>query len=178
MAEKKTLARPYAEALFGLARERNALAKWSEMVGMVAVVASDRRVARLADNPRVSDTQIVSLFRDICGDALDADGVNVLRLLLENNRLALLPEISELFEQLRAEAESRIDAEVTSAFELTTEQTANIAAALKTKLGRDVNIVTRLDKSLLGGVVIRAGDLVIDGSVRGRLADLSSQLNY
>jgi F-type H+-transporting ATPase subunit delta len=177
MSEKSTLARPYAEAAFDLARQRQELKQWSTMLGLAAGVAGDPQMAALLDNPRLPRERVTQMFLDVCGDRLDPQGVNFIRLLRANGRLALLPEIAAQFELLKAEAERRVDAEVTAAFALTPEQIAGITGALKQRLGRDVNVVSKVDESLVGGVVIRAGDLVIDGSVHGQLRALTSHLN-
>lgn len=174
--ERSTLARPYAEAVFRLARERKALAAWSDMLGLAAAVARDPQMNRLVDNPRVPRERFVAFFLDVCGKKIDKDGANFVRLLAENRRIQLLPEIAALYEELRASAESRIEAEVVSAVAVGADQLETIAAALKKRLGRDVNLATRIDPSLIGGVVIRAGDLVIDGSVRGKLKLLATHL--
>ena len=119
MSENITLARPYAEAAFGLAQDNKALKQWSEMLGLAAAVAADAQVARLAMDPRVARERFTQLFLDICGDALTKEGANFIRVLQENRRLHLLPEIVRLFEQRRADAEGRIEAQVISAFDIT-----------------------------------------------------------
>lgn len=177
MTERTTLARPYAEAVFRLASERKALSHWSGMLRLAAGIASDPQMQQLAENPRVARERFVAFFLDVAGKPLDADGANFIRLLSENRRLALLPEITTLYEALRAAAESRVEAEVVSAFAVEQNQLNEIAAALKKRLGRDVTLATRIDPSLVGGVVIRAGDLVIDGSVQGHLRALATHLN-
>jgi len=174
--ERTTLARPYAEAVFRLASERRNLAGWSDMLKLASTVASDPQMSRLIDNPRVPRERFVEFFLDVCGKKLDHDGGNFIRLLAENRRVQLLPEITSLFETLRATAESRVDAEVVSATAVSAEQLKSIAAALKKRLGREVSLATRVDPSLVGGIVIRAGDLVIDGSVRGKLGALATHL--
>jgi F-type H+-transporting ATPase subunit delta len=174
--ERTTLARPYAEAVFRLARERRALAQWSEMLRLAAAVACDPQMNRLIDNPRVPRARFVEFFLDVVGKKVDADGGNFIRLLAENRRVQLLPEIAALFEELRAGAEARVEAEVISATAVGAEQLKAIAAALKKRLGLDVSLATRIDPSLVGGIVIRAGDLVIDGSVRGKLQALATHL--
>jgi F-type H+-transporting ATPase subunit delta len=175
--ERTTLARPYAEAVFRLARERKNLADWSAMLKLATAVAGDPQMSRLIDNPAVPRARFVEFFLDVCGKKLDTDGANFVRLLAENHRLVLLPEIAALFEALRASAEARVEAEVVSATAVSADQLKTIASALKKRLGRDVNLATRLDPSLVGGIVIRAGDLVIDGSVRGKLNALATHLN-
>lgn len=176
MTERSTLARPYAEAAFQFASERKALGAWSEMLQLAAAVAGDPQMAALADNPRLPRTEFIAFFLDVCGKKLDAEAGNFLRVLHENRRLVLLPEIARLYDELRAEAESRVEAEVASAFEIGDAQLKSIAAALRKRFGRDVTLTTRIDPSLVGGVVIRAGDLVIDGSVRGQLHALATHL--
>lgn len=170
------LARPYARAVFQLAQEGSALAEWSETLELLALVAGDERVARMLRAPRVSAAERVELLRAIAGDHLDDNGDNFVRLLAQNGRLPLLPQIHEQFEALRAEAEGRIDARVISASKLTKKQEEEIAKALKERLEREVRIESEVDETLLGGAVIRAGDLVIDGSLRGRLQRLGSRL--
>ncbi len=177
MSENITLARPYAEAAFGLAQDNQALKQWSEMLALAAAVATDAQVARLAMDPRVARERFTQLFLDICGKALSKEGANFIRVLQDNRRIALLPEIAQLFEARRAEAEGRIEAQVISAFAMTPEQTSKIAAALKKKFGREVSVTSSVDAALIGGMIIRAGDVVIDGSVRGKLRALASHLN-
>ncbi len=176
MSEKMTLARPYAEAVFALANERNALPKWSQMLQLAALIAGDAQMHRLFDDPRLPRERLIALFLDVAGKGLDEDGVNLVRLLAANRRLALLPEIAQLFEELKAEHERAVDAEILSAYPLDDAQLKKISGALKKKLGREVRVVPKVDPTLIGGVIIRAGDVVIDGSVEGRLRALSSYL--
>ncbi len=177
MAEKQTIARPYAEAVFELARGRNALKDWSDMLGFIAAVAADENMQRLVSDPRVVPARFLALFLGVAENRIDEAGANFVRLLVENRRLNLLPEIVAQYETLKAEAEARVEATVVSAFTLDPEQLKTLGAALKRKLGREVNLTAQVDKTLMGGVVIRAGDLVIDGSVRGRLADLAVHMS-
>jgi len=195
MAEKQTLARPYAEAAFALAKERNELKKWSETLAFIAVVAADERVRQLAGNPRVDRASFLDLVLGICSDVqgstsvaedrksgatkqVDDQGSNFIRLLVENRRLDLVPDIQRQYESLKADAEARVEATVISALPLDAAQLKTIGEALKRKLGREVNLTAQTDKALMGGVVIHAGDLVIDGSVRGRLAELAIHLSH
>lgn len=175
--ERSTLARPYAEAVFRLALERKTLKQWSEMLQLAAAVTADPQVAKLIDNPRVARDRFTAFFLDIGGKKFDKDAANFVRLLSENHRLALLPEIASLYELLRAQAEGRVEAEVISASAVSDAQLKDIAAALKQRLGRDIDLSTRIDPALIGGIVIRAGDLVIDGSVQGKLRALATHLN-
>lgn len=178
MAEMQTLARPYAEAVFELARARNQLKQWSEMLAFITAVAADERMRQIADDPRVDRAKFLNLVLGVCEQRVDEPGANFIRLLVDNRRLALLPEIVTQYESLRAEAEARVEATVISAFPLEAAQLETVGAALRRKLGREVNLKTEVDKTLMGGIVIRAGDLVIDGSVRGRLAELATHLGH
>lgn len=176
MAESSTLARPYAKAAFDFALEHNALAAWSEQLATLAAVVGTDKIGQLIDSTEVGDRAqadtIVGLF-----DGLPQSVGNFVRILAENKRLRLLPEISALFEQMKANHEKSVNVEVISAFPLGADLSDRLAQALRGKLQRDVTINTVVDKSLLGGVVVRAGDVVIDGSVRGRLAKLAKAMN-
>lgn len=176
MAELKTLARPYAEGAFALAQERGELARWSDMLALLAAVVSHERVARMVADPELESRHLVGLLLDVCGDGLSQEGKNFVRLLVENDRLPVLPAIAEEFEQLRAEAEGIVEVEAISASALTNAQIEQITQAVKKHLGREIRLSTRVDPALIGGVVIRAGDLVIDSSATRRLRDLASQL--
>jgi F-type H+-transporting ATPase subunit delta len=176
MADRATIARPYARAAFAYARDAKDFAAWSELLGAAAEAAGDSRVARLIGHPQVTDEQLVGLFTGISGDTAGAGGRNFLATLAENKRLALLPEIAVQFEVLRAEVENVVDVEVIAAREIAAPQRERLNEALKRRLGREVRMHTRIDESLIGGAIVRAGDLVIDGSLKGRLARLASAL--
>ena len=176
MADRATIARPYARAAFAHARESKDFASWSKLLGSAATAAADPRVSRLIGHPLVTGDQLVGLLAEASGMAGGEQGGNFLRTLAANRRLALLPEISAQFEALRAETENVVDVEVIAAREIAPEQEKKLAAALKRRLGRDVRMHTRIDDSLIGGAIVRAGDLVIDGSLKGRLARLGSAL--
>jgi F-type H+-transporting ATPase subunit delta len=178
MAERLTLARPYAEATFKLAMEQGRLGEWFELLSLLATVVCDARIERVVTDPQIEDDRVVTLLKDICGSRLDERGENLVRLLMANGRLRLLPEIQSLFEELKQEAEAAIDVEVTSAYPLEASQQKILTEALNRKLGRDINLTVSEDKSLIGGVVIRAGDLVIDGSVKGYLGELATHLTH
>lgn len=177
MAETTTIARPYAQAVFDIAAAEKALGKWSDVLNLLSMVSSDPAMTALVRNPRVPREQVCDLIRDVCGDALDEKAMSLVRVLAENGRLELLPQVSVLFEQQRAEAEKVVQAEVTSAYPLSDAQRADIAASLKRRLGREVTLNCTTDSSLIGGAVIRAGDLVIDGSVTGHMDRLASALS-
>ena len=176
MAENSTIARPYAQAAFDIANAKSDLAGWSDIIALAAMVASDSNMAEAIDSPHVKDEDVVTLFLDVCGDKLSAEGQNFIRVLSENKRLGILADIALAYEQLRADAEGTLDAEVISAFELTDAQQQNIIASLKKRLGRDISLTTRVDDTLIGGAIIRAGDMVIDGTVTRHLDDLTHTL--
>jgi len=176
MAEISTLARPYAQAIFNLANANNTLKVWSDTLALLSEVAANEAMIEIINNPDVTDEQTVSLFIDICQDNLDEQGINFIKLAAENNRLEVIPHIAQSFEVMRAEAEGSIEAQVISAYAVNATQKKSIAAALKKKLGREVTIKTATDKSLLGGVIIRAGDMVIDGSVKTQLEKITHSL--
>jgi len=177
MAEAKTVARPYAEAAFSLAQQRQQGDAWARMLALAAAVVGDVRIARLDADPGFARTKLADVVIGICGQGQSEEARNFLRVLVDNRRLGLLPEIAELFEQLRNEAEARVEASVTSAFALEPAQVQAIATGLKRRFRRDVNVTAQVDPSLIGGVLIQAGDLVIDASVRGRLAKLATSMN-
>lgn len=176
MAEKSTVARPYAEAIFDLAMEQSKLQDWSDMLAYAAAVASNEDMAQLIGNTNVNKRQMAELFTGICAKQINAEGQNMIKLLVENRRLNVLAEIAQQFETLKAEAEKTIEAEVVSAFEVSKKQQSLIAEKLKSRLGREVTLTCRVDESLLGGVVIKADDLVIDGSSIGQIRKLSVEL--
>ncbi len=176
MAEAITIARPYANAIFAIAQEKGELKAWSDLLAVLAQCVAEPEMQSIITSPAVSDEQAVQVLADIAGDLMTADAKNFLLLLAENNRLLLLTDITVLFEALRAEAEKSMTADVISARELTQEQADKISAALKQRLGRDVTLNTSIDESLLGGAIIRAGDLVIDGSALGKLNRLANAI--
>jgi F-type H+-transporting ATPase subunit delta len=176
MAEPSTVARPYAEAAFRLASGANALPKWSEMIGALARVAEDPRVRAAIANPTFSDAQAAGVFISILGGKLDGPAENLVRVLAENNRLELLPEIHLQFEVLKNEREGVLEAEVQSAFELSDAQLKDIVQRLEKKTGRKVRAHVSVDRELIGGVRLVLGDKVIDGSARAQLAALETAL--
>jgi F-type H+-transporting ATPase subunit delta len=177
MAEAITIARPYANAAFAVAQEKNELKAWSDLLAVLAQCVAEPKVQSIITSPAVSDEQVITFLADIAGDLMSAEARNFVALLAENNRLLLLVHIAVIFESLREEAEQVMTAEVTSARELTAEQEAKISEALKRRLGRDVTLNTTIDESLLGGAIIKAGDLIIDGSALNKLNRLASAIN-
>lgn len=176
MAETATAARPYAQAAFDVARAAGKLKNWSEWLSDGAALVSNAKVRELIGNPRVVKTQLQGFMLDALGGALDQHGKNFIRLLTENRRLTLLPDIAMLFEASRAEAEGTLRVQVTSATTLSDEQQRALAATLKKRFQREVTLHCDVDKSLIGGAIIRAGDRVIDGSARGKLQRLAQAL--
>jgi len=174
--ERATLARPYAEAIAKLAGEGNSWSLWSERLALLAMVASDAQVQNLATNPAVPGGRVSEIILAVCGEKLGAEGGNLTRLLVENKRLALLPEIVNLFEALKSEQEGELTAHIASAFALAPEQMASLVARLETKFGRKVTATQSVDNELIGGVVIQVGDEVMDASVRGGLEALAVTL--
>jgi F-type H+-transporting ATPase subunit delta len=177
MAELTTLARPYAKAAFEVALFAESLQTWSTMLGEVAAVTAADNVIAVLSSPSLTGEQQAKIVTDLCGDEINAQMQNFIVILAENKRLGLLPEIIELFEILKANQEKTVDVDVLTAFPLADSTEQSIAKALKARLQREVNIQSEVDKSLLGGMVIRAGDLVIDGSVRGKLSKLAEAMN-
>lgn len=176
MAEKRTIARPYAQAVFQLAEKQQRLAEWSETLQLLAAIAADPAMQTLVNNPRVSASQLAEVFHAVGGEKQDAAAKSLINILVENGRISLLAEIASLYESYRAEAEKVVQAEVIAAYPVSDEQQAALAAALRARLGRDVSISCRTDDSLIGGAIIRAGDMVIDGSLTGQLNRLSQTL--
>ncbi len=176
MSELSTLARPYAEAIFKRSLETKPESKWSDMLEFLSVVISDPEMAAVIANPKVSQEQLTSLLLEICQDQLNEEGVNLLKLLIQNDRLIISPQISVLYEAFKAEHEGYVDVEVISAYSLTKEEKNQFATTLKKKLDKKVHITTSVDKNLIGGFIARAGDKVIDGSIKGQLQQLAKIL--
>ena len=176
MAERATVARPYAKAAFAYAREQGKLDPWSRWLGTARSVVLSDQYAAFERSPGVQTRQLLELVAGICGDALDANGRAFLELLAENGRLDYLPEIAERFEELKAEDQNVADVEVVSAVELDETQRGRIAAAMRTRLRRDVRLHCTVDPSLIGGAVVRSGDTLIDGSLRSKLERLGTEL--
>jgi len=177
MAEFTTSARPYARAVYARATETSSVESWGEALALLAAVAADASMQEILDKPQLSKEQKGELMLKVLSDKLNQQQQNLVRLMAENGRLRALPEVAHQFEIYRAEAEGKVDAEVISAFALTTEQERAITEMLKSKLGRDVSITTSTDESLIGGVVIKAGDTIIDGSMKSQLESLAINLS-
>jgi len=177
MAELTTLARPYAKAAFEYAIDAKQLVEWSEMLGFAAQVVTDEAMQTLLTSPHFTKQEQLEAMLKICSDKFSEQTTNFIKLLAQNGRLLALPEIEVLFNFLRSEFEKTVEAQVTSATELNEQQINQIKEKLAAKLGRQVETTVEVDADLLGGLIIQAEDLVIDGSVRGQLAKLSDTLN-
>ncbi len=175
-ADATTIARPYAEALFSQALETKTLDLWSESLELLAAVAQDQTMAGAIADPLFDRGNLTDLLLDIGGEKLNPEAQNLVRLLVVNGRLSVLPEIATLYEKLKAESQHTLKVHVRSAYVFTTDQEQQIAAGLKRKLDLDVTITSEQDKELIGGVHIRAGDLVIDGSIKGKIERLANEL--
>jgi F-type H+-transporting ATPase subunit delta len=178
MAEKATIARPYAKAAFESARQHHAFETWSRVLATASSVVQDERVAPLLSSPRVTSEQLSDLISGIVGGDLDEQTRNFLATLASNRRLAFLPEIGSIYEALRAEEENTADVQVVSAVALSEAQQQRLATALKKRLKRDVRLHCEVDASLIGGAIVRAGDFVIDGSLKARLDRLAAEMTH
>jgi len=177
MAEKATIARPYARAAFEFAQTNGTFKQWSEALSIAAAVVTDPSVARLLNHPRVTAAQLVELISQVAGSSLDGSAQNFVATLAHNRRLGLLPHIAKMYEVLRAEVERVADVDVISAVPLDAVQQQRLSSALQTRLKRTVRLHCSVDAALMGGAIVRSGDLVIDGSVKERLARLASTLS-
>lgn len=175
MSDLTTIARPYAKAAFDFAVDKGQLDQWGQMLSFAAEVAKNEQMKELLTGS-VSADKLAEIFVAVCGEQVDAHGQNLLKVMAENGRLAALPDVCKQFIALKKEHEKEIDVEVVSASELSDEQLANISSKLEQRLERKVKLNCSVDETLLGGVIIRAGDLVIDNSARGRLNRLSDAL--
>ncbi|MGC6389410.1 F0F1 ATP synthase subunit delta [Ewingella sp. S1.OA.A_B6] len=175
MSEFVTVARPYAKAAFDFAVEHQSLDRWQSMLAFTAEVTRNEQIEELLSGALAPET-MSQTFIAVCGDQLDDAGQNLIKVMAENGRLRVLPEVLQQFIELRASLEATTEVEVTSAAPLSEAQQAKIAAAMEKRLSRKVKLNCKIDKSVLAGVVIRAGDMVIDGSVRSRLERLADVL--
>ncbi|MHB1515432.1 MAG: F0F1 ATP synthase subunit delta [Acidiferrobacteraceae bacterium] len=177
MSERATLARPYAEAVFGLARDASRHAFWARALALGAAIVQDQDAGHILRDPRIPPEALLGLLRDIGGEAFDGDVMAFLGVLIESERVLLLPEIARMFGDLCREAEHSIDVEIISAYALSPTQEQEIRGRLERRFRRTVVLATRIDPALVAGAVIRAHDRVIDGSLRARLAALAASLN-
>lgn len=176
MADLSTIARPYAKAAFELARDAKRFKEWGEALNALATAVKSPEIAGLIGHPALFKADLADVLSQAFSATLGEEGRSLVRLLVENNRLKAAPFIAEQFEAMRAEAESRIDVEITSAVPIDPAQQEKLAKAVGKRLSRDVVVEWKTDESLVAGAVIRAGDLVIDGSVKGELEKLRTAL--
>ncbi len=176
MSELTTLARPYAKAAFEIALDQKNLSGWSEMLGFLSLVSKDAAIATLLDSPSITREKVATAVLSVAKEQLNDHGCNFVRQLAANGRLELLPEILALFEMHKADYEKTVEVELTSAIKLTEQQLTEFSNRLESKLGRKVNINCHIDLNVMGGLIIRAGDLVIDASIRGKLNELADSL--
>ncbi|RTR27416.1 F0F1 ATP synthase subunit delta [Shewanella atlantica] len=175
MAEITTIARPYAKAAFDFAIENNAVDSWAEMLNFAAMVSENETIKPLLAGGLASN-KLAELFVGVCGEQVNEQGQNLLKVMAENGRLEVLPAVCQQFVELRNEWAKEIEANVVSAVELTSEQQQEISVSLEKRLARKVKLNCSIDASLIAGLMITAGDLVIDGSVRGKVSRLSDTL--
>jgi len=179
VAEALTVARPYAEAVFKLARTngaKNTLSAWLDMLQLVAGIAADERIRSLIGNPKVPAKRLGELFLGICGDKLSGEGRNFILLLVENRRLELLPQVRDLFEQLKAQQEGVLEAKIASAFAMSDAQLKDLVVGLEIKFKRKIEARVSVEPELIGGVKVEVGDDVLDASVRGKLEAMAIAL--
>ncbi len=176
MAEAVTIARPYAVAVYRLAKEKNALGKWSETLALINAVVADAQMQAITNDPKNGKADIERILLAVFGDKLEEPAVNLVKVLVEYDRLALLPEIVTIFEELKDLDEGTLDAEITSAVALSDAQVKTLVAQLQAKFGKKVEAKVSVDPEIIGGIKIIVGDTVIDASVRGRLQELAYTL--
>lgn len=175
MSELTTVARPYAKAAFDFAVEKETVAQWQEMLVFAGAVAQDVAIKQVLNGAYSAD-RLAEIFIGVCGEQIDENGQNFIKVLAENQRLSALPEVATLFNQLKADFDKEIDVDVTSAIKLTKAQQTNISKALEKRLARKVKLNCNVDKAVVAGLVIKAGDTVIDGSIHTKLNRLADAL--
>ena len=176
MAELAALARPYAEAVFLMADEKGRIDQWSDMLEFLKQVTSNELLKKISDNPKVSKQALEGAMLDICDGQIDDEGLNLIKLLIKNDRLQLAGEIAEQYEIRKAEKCGLLDVTVTSAYPMSDNEKETLQKSLSESFGKKVKISVEEDSSLIGGIVIRAGDKVIDGSLSGQIQQLAKQL--
>ena len=176
MAELATIARPYAEAAFEIARDAQALPAWSRMLRFASTIVRDPRVAEALDNPKLDAPAKESLLLSIGGERFGGEMRNFIRVLVEAERVALLPQIAAMFDALKNDAEATADATIESAFELSDAQVAELRSALEKRFGKKIEATVTVNPELIGGARVTVGDAVLDGSVQAKLAAMRAQL--
>ena len=176
MAELVTIARPYAQAVFSLAKERGELGKWSAMLALIAGVFRDPQTQAVIAGPKTTNTDVEKLMLAVCGERIDGAARNLVQVLAQRGRLAVIAEISHLFEQLKAEDEGIVEAKISTAFPLESGQLDQLIALLSKRYQKKVSPTVAVDPQLIGGIKVQVGDKVWDASVRGRLQDMAAAL--
>ncbi len=176
MAEISTIARPYAVAAYKLGREQKALGKWSEMLGFAAAVANDAQIKAYIQDPKVVSSELLATFLKVCGDNLNENGQNLIKVLVEYGRLSILPEIYSAFEALKAQDEGTLDAEIIAATKISAADTKDLVKRLEAKFGKKIEASVSVDPEIIGGIKIIVGDTVIDASVKCQLQNLAYTL--
>jgi F-type H+-transporting ATPase subunit delta len=176
MAEISTIARPYAVAAYKLGSEQKALGKWSEMLGFAAAVANDAQIKAYIQDPKVVSSELQATFLKVCGDNLNENGQNLIKVLVEYGRLSILPEIYSAFEALKAQDEGTLDAEIIAAAKISAADTKDLVKRLEAKFGKKIEATVSVDPEIIGGFKIIVGDTVIDASVKGQLQNLAYSL--
>jgi F-type H+-transporting ATPase subunit delta len=176
-AELTTIARPYARAAFAAAVDGDKLSEWSSMLALLSAISKDEAVNTMLENPALTQGRRASLFVDVCGDQISEMGVNFIGLLAEYKRIALLPEIHHLFELLKANHEKTVEVEVISAYDINDADENRLSETLAASLKRKVKISSRTDSTLIGGLIVRTEDSVVDNSIRGKLEKLAHVMN-
>lgn len=176
MAEISTIARPYAVAAYKLGREKKTLGKWSEMLGFAAAVANDAQIKAYIQDPKVVSSDLLATFLKVCGDNLNENGQNLIKVLVEYGRLSILPEIYSAFEALKAQDEGTLDAEIIAAAKISAADTKDLVKRLEAKFGKKIEASVSIDPEIIGGIKIIVGDTVIDASIKGQLQNLAYSL--
>ncbi len=176
MTELATLARPYATAVFKRAKESSATKDWSGELALLKAVVTNDEMAKIVNNPKIKKEKLVELILSVCDIKISSEGANFLRLLVQNNRLSLLPFIVEIYEQEKADAEGYLKVDVLSAYPFSKDANQKFTKTLEKAFKKEIHMNVTVDKSLIGGVLVRAGDKVIDGSIRGQLQHLQKAL--
>ena len=174
MQDNTTIARPYAQAVFETANSENKFVEWSGMLNLLESVVTETQMEAVLANPKLDSVALSDFVTGICGDGLDGHGKNLVKVLADAGRLNIVSDINKLYEQLRADAEGVVEVDVVSAYALTTDQQISVSDVMAKRLGKKVEVSNEVDESLIGGLVIRAGDTVIDASVKGRLKALAN----
>ncbi|HNZ57609.1 MAG TPA: F0F1 ATP synthase subunit delta [Methylophilaceae bacterium] len=176
MAEISTIARPYAVAAYKLAKEQKALAKWSEMLGFATAVASNAQMQAYIQDPKVVSSDLQAAFLKVCGEKLNENAQNLIKVLVEYGRLSILPEITSAFEELKAQDEGVLDAQIIAAAKISDKEVKDLVGRLETKFGKKITASVTVDPEIIGGIKIVVGDTVIDASVKGQLQNLAYAL--